>query len=68
MRDIGKFILEGRFFVLRTLSLIAHYRRGGEWGTDEGGRWEAGGGLNPPLGLFGLAMNPRSSSYGAEHA
>ena len=28
-----------------------------------GGRegWAATGGLNPPLGLFGLAMSPRSA-------
>ena len=28
----------------------------------EGG-WEAGGGLNPPTGLFGVAMCPRSASH-----
>ena len=32
-------------------------------GAGRGGDWEAGGGLNPPLELFGLAMNPRSSSH-----
>ena len=31
---------------------------GGEWG-----RWEAGGGLYPPTGLFGVAMSPRSASH-----
>ena len=41
---------------------MAHYRGGwaGKAGG-EGGR-EAGGGLNLPLGLFGLAMGPRSAS------
>ena len=29
----------------------------------EGGGWEAGGRLNPLLGLFGLAMDPRSASH-----
>ena len=33
-----------------------------------GGGWEAGGGLNPSLGLFGLAMGPRSASYRPKHA
>ena len=32
---------------------MAHYRGLG-W-------WEARSGLNPPLGLFGLAMGPRSA-------
>ena len=41
---------------------MAHYRgmrvgRGAVSGKGRGG-WEAGGGLNPPLGLFGLAMSP----------
>ena len=31
----------------------------------EGG-WEVGGRLNPPLGLFGLAMGPRSANYRPE--
>ena len=35
----------------------------------DGGRgWAAGGGLNPLLGLFGLAMNPRSASHRPKHA
>ena len=40
----------------------------------EGGRaggkggWEAGGGLNPLLGQFGLAMCPRSDSHRPKHA
>ena len=28
-----------------------------------GGGWAPGGGLNLPLGLFGLAMSPRSASH-----
>ena len=28
-----------------------------------GGGWVAGGGLNLPLGMFGLAMSPRSASH-----
>ena len=27
------------------------------------GGWEAGGGLHRPIGLFGVAMSPRSASY-----
>ena len=27
------------------------------------GYWEAGGGLNLPIGLFGVAMSPRSASH-----
>ena len=27
-----------------------------------GGGWEAGGGLHHPIGLFGVAMSPRSVS------
>ena len=36
---------------------------GGRGGAGGGSRWEAGGELNPPLGLFGLAMFPRSASH-----
>ena len=32
------------------------------WGGG-GGRWEAGGGLYLPIGLFGLAMSPKSASH-----
>ena len=32
------------------------------------GGWEAGGGLNPPLGLFGLAMGLRSAIHRPKHA
>ena len=39
---------------------------GGEVGSEGG--WTAGGGLNPPLGSFGLAMVPRSASYRPKHA
>ena len=28
-----------------------------------GGGWEAGGGLNTPTGLFGVAMCPRSAGH-----
>ena len=45
--------------------------RGG-WvgGGGVGGRggWEARGGLNLPLGLFALAMGPRSASHRPKHA
>ena len=40
--------------------------RGGQAGG--GGRWEAGDGLNPSLGPFGLAMGPRSASHWPKHA
>ena len=40
----------------------------GEGGAGGGGEWEAGGGLNPPLGLFGVAMSPRSASNRFKHA
>ena len=30
-------------------------------GGSEGVRWAAGGGLNPLLGLFGLAVSPKKS-------
>ena len=39
---------------------------GGELGGGRG--WAARGGLNPPLGLFELAMSPRSASHRAKHA
>ena len=32
------------------------------------GRRAAGGGLNPLLGLFKLAMSPRSASHRPKHA
>ena len=35
---------------------------GGGWGEWRG-RWEAGGGLYLPIGLFGVAMSPRSASH-----
>ena len=28
-----------------------------------GGRWEAGGGLYIPIGLFGVAMSPRCADH-----
>ena len=31
------------------------------------GRWADGGGLNLALGLFGLAMSPRSASHRPKH-
>ena len=42
------------------------YKGVGGWeegGVGAGGGWEAGGGLNPPTGLFGVAMCPRSASH-----
>ena len=39
-----------------------------EGGAGGGGGWEAGGRLNLPLGLFGLAMGPRSASHKPKHA
>ena len=40
---------------------------GGGWveeaGGVDGGGWEAGGGLHLPIGLFGVAMIPRSAGY-----
>ena len=33
-----------------------------------GGGQEARGRLNPPLGLFGLALSPRSASHKPKHA
>ena len=35
----------------------------GAAGAGGGGGWEAGGGLHPPIGLFGVAMSPRSVGY-----
>ena len=32
-------------------------------GVGGGGKWEARGGLTPPLGLFGVAMSPRSTGH-----
>ena len=32
-------------------------------GVGGGGGWEAGGGLYLPIGLFGVAMSPRSASH-----
>ena len=40
----------------------------GGGGVGGGGGWEAGGGLNDPLGLFGLAMSPKSASHRSKHA
>ena len=37
-------------------------------GMSGGEVWEAGGGLNPPLGLFRLAMSPKSSNHRPKHA
>ena len=34
---------------------------GGEVGR--GGGWETGGGLYLPIGLIGIAMNPRNASH-----
>ena len=35
---------------------------------DGKGRWAAGDGLNPWLGVFGLSMSPRSASHRPKHA
>ena len=51
---------------------MAHYRGlVGGWerrGVGGGGEWEAGGRLNLSLGLFGLAVGPRSVSHRPKHA
>ena len=48
------------------ISWIARIRRwvGGQegGGVGEGGKWEASGRLYLPIGLFGVAMSPRSAS------
>ena len=33
------------------------------WEGGGGGGWEARGQLHHPIGLFGVAMNPRSASH-----
>ena len=40
----------------------------GGGGVGRGGGWEARGWLNPPLGLFGLAMSPQNASHRPKHA
>ena len=35
----------------------------GVGGVDGGDEWEAGGWLRHPIGLFGVAMSPRSVSH-----
>ena len=32
-------------------------------GVGSGDRWETGGGLYLPIGLFGVAMSPRTTSH-----
>ena len=42
------------------------YKGMGGWegdGVGGGGGWDAGGGLNLPIGLFGVAMSLRSASH-----
>ena len=39
----------------------------GGWGGVGWGGWEAGGGLHRPIGLFGVAMSPRSTSHRPRH-
>ena len=46
---------------------MACYRGGQVGGADGEGGWEAGGRLNPPLGLFGLAMSSRSVIHKPKH-
>ena len=36
-------------------------------GVGSGGGWAAGGELNQPLGLFELAMGPRSARHKPKH-
>ena len=41
----------------------------GEWGrVGSGEEWGSRSRLNPPLGLFGLSMSPRSASYRPKYA
>ena len=40
---------------------VSGWEKGGVGGG--GGGWAAGGELNPPLGLFGVVMSPRSASH-----
>ena len=40
---------------------VGGWAGGGWWGS--GGGWEARGVLHHPIGLFGVAMNPRSASH-----
>ena len=47
---------------------MARYRGGWAGGAGGGGGWEVGGRLNPPLGLLGLAMRPRSASHRPKYA
>ena len=49
---------------------MARYKGGqaGGGGVGGGAGWEAGGRLNPQLGLFGLAMSPRSARHRPKHA
>ena len=47
---------------------MVRYRREGRGGVGGGDGWEAGGGLKLLLGLFGLAMSPRSASHRPKHA
>ena len=39
------------------------YKGMGGWVGGGGGGWEAGGGLHRPIGLFEVAMSPRSASH-----
>ena len=43
-------------------------RVGGQEGGDmDGGGWTASDGLNLPLGVFGLAMSPKSANHRPKH-
>ena len=48
---------------------MTRYRGWSGWrgGAGRGGGWEAGGRSNPQLGLFELAMSPRSASHMPKH-
>ena len=47
---------------------MGHCRGWVDGSADGGGGWEAGDGLNPLLGLFGLAMSLKSASHRPKHA
>ena len=43
------------------------YKGVGGGGVGGGGGWEAGDGLHRPIGLFGVAISPRSASHRPRH-
>ena len=48
---------------------MAYYKGGQTGGNGVGGwrGWAGRGRLSPPLGLFGLAISPKSASHGPKH-